>query len=241
MLFGINNWRSMTLNFLLGLICLNIMACAQSEQAKSEQSQQHQERSNELRLQGNLEGAITEQLKAIEITPNDLQAQSVLGSLYNQTAREKNKPEYYKKAQEALEKAIKLDPNDAVSHSMLAKVLDQIGDKKRALVEWREAARLEPTKIYYLTNVGVGQHLLNDNQSAKTTFQTILQKYPKHIYTLYRYAEVEAEDGNFNKAIELFEKVINSEPSEADDEDFQQTARKRLEEVREKLKTKTSN
>ena len=237
MLFGINKLK---LTILLMLI-VSLTACAQSDEARLKQSQQHQEKSNELRLQGNLEAAITEQLKAIEITPNDLQAQSVLGSLYNQTAREKNKPEYFRKAQESLEKAIKLDPNDAVSHSMLAKVLDQTGNKQGALREWREAARLEPTRLYYLTNIGVGEHLLNDNQSAKVTFQTILQKYPKHIYTLYRYAEVEAEDRNFDKAIDLFEKAINSEPSEAEDEDFQQTARKRLAEIREKLKPKTLN
>lgn len=240
MLFGVNN-KVKVVFFVLMLISFGNVSCAQSEEAKNEQSRQHQRKSNELRLQGKLEEAIIEQLKAVEITPNDLQAQSVLGSLYEQTARVKNKPEYIPKAKEALEKAIKIDPNDAVSHAIQADVLSQIKDKQGALRERLEAAKLEPANLKYLTDVGIQQNILGDNDSARITYRSVLQKNPNFIYALYHYAEVEAEDGNFDKAVDLFERAVNSEPSEADDEDFQQTARNRLTEVREKLKSKSPN
>lgn len=232
----------MKLTFLLMLIvALGLTACAQSEKAKIEQSRQFEKQALELRLRKNFRGALAEQLKAVDLNPQDSKPLTILAGIYQEIHETENVPEYFQKSKDVLEKAVKLNRKDAVAHSMLADVLSQNGDKQKALAERREAARLEPTRIYYLTNVGVEQHLLDDNNSAKATFQTILQKYPKHIYTLYRYAEVEAEEGNFNKAVDLFERAIDGEPSEDGDEDFQQTARKRLEEVREKLKSKTAN
>lgn len=239
MLSGIDN---MKLTFLLMLIvALGLTACAQSENAKLEQSLQFEKKALELRLKKDFRGALREQLKAVELNPKDSKPLTILAGIYQEIHETENAPENLQMSKDVLEKAVKLNANDAVAHSMLADVLSQNGDKQKALAEWREAAKLEPTKIYYLTNVGVGQHLLDDNQSAKLTFQTILQKYPKHIYTLYRYAEVEVEEGNFNEAVDLFERAIGGESSEEGDEDFQQTARKRLGEVREKLKSKSPN
>lgn len=238
--FGVNN-KVKIIFFLLMLVGFGSVSCAQSEEAKSEQSRQHQRKSNELRLKGNLEEAIAEQLKAVEVTPNDLQAQSVLGSLYEQTARLKNKPEYLLKAKEALEKAIKIDPNDAISHAIQADVLSQLKDKQGALKERINAAKLEPTNLKYVTDVGVQQNVLEDNISARTTYRSVLQKNPNFVYALYHFAELEAEEGNFDKAIELFERAIGGEPLEESDGDFQRTARKRLDEIREKIKSKTPN
>lgn len=239
MLFGTNRVRLTFLTMLI--VALGLTTCAQSEKANLEQSRQLEKQALELRLKKDFRGALREQLKAVELNPKDSKPLTILAGIYQEIHETENVPEYFQKSKDVLEKAVELDRNDAVAHSMLADVLSRNGDKQKALAEWREAARLEPTRIYYLTNVGVGQHLLNDNTSAKATFQTILQKNPKHIYTLYRNAEVEAEEGNFNKAIDLFERAIDSEPIEDGDQDFQQTAKKRLDEVREKLKPKSPN
>jgi Flp pilus assembly protein TadD len=206
-LFGINN-KVKIVFFLLILVGFGSVSCAQSEEAKSEQSRQYQRKSNELRLQGNLEEAITEQLKAVEITPNDLQAQSVLGSLYIQTAQEKNKPEYLQKAKEPLEKAIKINPNDAVAHNMLADALDQTGDKQGALRELQESVRLDPKNARYLNSLGAVYGLLGDTKKEREFYEKAIVADDSYSAAFYNLALLEKAEGNFDIAIGFFNRSI---------------------------------
>ncbi len=204
---GVNN-KIKIVFLILMLISFSNFSCAQSEEAKSEQSRQHQRKSNELRLQKDLDGALIEQLKAVEITPNDLQTQQVLGSLYIQTAQEKNKPEYLPKAKEALEKAVKINPNDVITHSMLADVLAQTGDKQGAVKEQLETVKLAPNNVRYISNLGTYYGLIKDKKSEREQYERALRIDGNHSPTVYNLALLEKEEGNYNRAIELFKRTI---------------------------------
>lgn len=236
MLFGVNNCYSILSTFLLGAICLAVTACGQSNELKLEQSRQHQERSNELRLQNNLEAAIAEQQKAVSMTPNDSQAQSVLGSLYKQMAREKSKSEYLPKAKESLEKAIKLEPNDSVAHSMLADVLSQTGDEQGAVREQKEAVRLNPKDLNDLTTLGVWQHNANDVSAARKTYEEVLKINPNYIYALLRYGLLENEAGNVDNAKRLFIRATDAPRTEQLDESFAKRAKAELQKMDGEIK-----
>lgn len=236
---GINKIR---LTFLLVLIvALGLTACAQNEQAELEQSRQFERKALELRLKKDFRGALREQLKAVELNPKDSKPLTILAGIYEEIGEAENAPDNIQKSKDVLEKAIKLNSNDAVAHDMYSAVLDQTGDRQGALRERLQAARLEPTNLTYLTNVGVQQNVLNDNTSARETYKKILKKNPNFIYALYHFGVLEKEEGNFEKAIDLFTQAIDAKVIESDDEQFQETARKRLEQVRQQLKDKTAN
>lgn len=207
MLSGVNS--KLKLRFLvLMLISFGSISCAQSQETKLEQSLQYQRKSNELRLQGNLEAAIIEQSKAVELTPNNLQAQEVMGSLYIQTAREKNEPEYLPKAKEALEKAIKLDASDASTHSMLADVLAQTGDKQDAVKEQLKAVELAPNNARYLSNLGTYYGLIKDKKSEREQYYRALKIDDNYSPAIFNLALLEKEEGNYDKAIVLLKRAI---------------------------------
>lgn len=235
--FGINNLK---LTLLL-MIIVSLTACAQSQRAGIEQSRQLEKEAKELRLKKDFRGALAKQLKAVELNPKNSKPLTILAGIYMEISETENAPEYVQKSKNVLEKAIEFDPNNATAHEMLADALDRMGSEVDSLKEQQKAATIEPTNLRYLTNVGVRQNALNDNISARETYKRVLQKSPNFIYALYHFGALEKEEGNFDKSIDLFEKAVNAEPKEANDEYFQQTARKRLEEIREKLKTKTSN
>lgn len=237
MRFGISKYRAKALCIMLGLIInLSTASCAQSQAAKFAESQQLQEKSNTLRLQGDLDGALTEQLKAVAITPDDEQLLIVLASVYSEISREHNKPEYLQKAKETLEKAVKLYPNNAVAHDSLAAALLQLKDKQYSLKERQEAIRLDPTNLRYLTNVGVTQENLGDNESARKTYNLVLLKNVFYIYALYRSGELDNDEGNYETAVETFERALTAKPTELDDTDFQETIKRRLAEIKEQHK-----
>lgn len=229
---GVNN-KIKIVFFVLMLISFSNFSCAQSEQAKSEQSRQYQRKSNELRLQGNLEGAITEQLKAVEITPNDLQAQSVLGSLYIQAAREKNKPEYLQKSKKPLAEAIRIDPNYAVAHSMLADTLEQTGDKQGALRELQESVRLEPKNARYLNSLGAVYGLLGDTKKEREFYEKSMVADDNYSSPFYNLALLEKAEGNFDIAIGLLKRSIKLA---AEDKEAVNRANEKIREIEEQMK-----
>lgn len=225
MLFGINKNKFTFL--LILIISISLTACAQNDKAELEKSQQHQEKSNELRLQGNLEAAITEQLKAVELTPNDSQAQRVLGSLYKQTAREKNKPEYLPKSKETLEKAIQIEPNNPLGHSMLADVLTQTNDSQGAVREQKEAVRLDPNNTRYYTNLGTYYGLLEDKRLEREQYEKALKIDGDYAPAIYNLALLEKEEGNFAKALELLKRTLELET------ESKETIKRAKEEIKE--------
>lgn len=220
------------------IVALGLTACAQSERAKVEQSRQFEKEALELRLKKDFRGALREQLKAVELSPKDSKRLTILAGIYEEIGETEAAPETLQKSKEVLEKAVKLNPNDAVARDMYSAVLDQTGDKQGALRERSEAAKLEPTNLTYLTNVGVQQNALNDNASARETYKKVLEKNPNFIYALYHFGVLEREDGNYKEAVDLPTRAIDAKATESDDEQFQETARTRLERVRQQLKDK---
>lgn len=233
---GINKMKPTFL--LILIIALGLTACAQSENAKLEQSRQFEKKALELRLKKDFRGALREQLKAVELNPKNAKPLTILAGIYEEIGETENAPENLQKSKEVLEKAIKLNSNDAIARDMYSAVLDQTGDKQGALRERLEAAKLDPTNLTYLTNVGVQQNALNDNASARETYQKVLKKNPDFIYALYHFGVLEREEGNYEKSVDLLTRAIDAKATESDDEQFQETARERLEQVRQQLKDK---
>ncbi len=101
------------------IVGLSIASCAQNQVDKIAESRQHEETALYLRLQGNLNDALAEQQKAVELNPQDSPSLTLLASIYDEIGSEQNNQEYLFRAREFLERAIKADPSNAVAHDML--------------------------------------------------------------------------------------------------------------------------
>ncbi len=199
-------------------------ACAQSEAEKLKLSYQHEDKALELRQKGDIQGAIREQQKAIELNSNDSKPLTVLAGMY---IEEKN----WQKVKDVSSKAVKLNPKDAWAHYLLAQALDNLGNNQESLKERRIASDLEPDNTLFLVNLGVAQELSGDNKAARESYKKAVSINPDYIYGLYRLGLLEAEEGNLEKAKQIFEKIIQTKPTEEGDEKFIEEIRQRLEQL----------
>ena len=216
------------------VLMLTNVACAQDEAARIKESRQHEAKALELRLKKDFRGALQEQLKAVELNPKDSKPLTILAGIYEEINENEKAPENLQKAKDVLEKAVELDSNDAVAHEMLGDVSDLTGNKEQALAKFKEAARLEPKNLRYLTNVAVMQNELNQIEEVRQTLRTVLAKDPNYIYALYQFGFVEEQEKNFVQAKEYYQTALKAQPKERDDAYFQEEAKKRLDNLNEK-------
>ncbi len=236
MRFTVRNTRYL---YLILLSCfLTLSACGQIESEKEKKAQfvKYELRALELRKTGDLQGAIIEQKKAVELAPNDSDPLSVLAGIYIELYDGRENRQDLEEAKRLLEKAIKLQPNDATIHDMLAGALQRLKDFEGALKETEETVRLEPNDLDNLTNLASMQSKNNKAKEARKTFEKVLQKNPNYIYGLYHFAELEFKEKNYPKAMELFERAIKVKTAEdGSDAKYIEICKQRLEELK-KLK-----
>lgn len=217
---------------ILLLFCFFSFACGQTESEKIELHNEYASESFQLKKQGNLQGAIEQQKKAVQLFPNNADSLSVLAGLYMSLYEKTSAKDNLIKSKELLERAIKIDAKDAVNHKMLSSTLELLGDKQGAMKEMQTAVNLQPDNLDNRTNLAVIQKSLGDGKSARENFESVLQENPNYIYALYHYGEAELKDGNIEKAKELFSKVVNlQENSESRDLGFIKDSKQKLDEI----------
>lgn len=145
------------------------------------------------------------------------------------------------KAQTLLNKSVNIAPNDAVIRQMYSLNLELLGDLQGALKEMKVAVRLQPNNLDNLVNLAAIEQSLKNTKSARENLDKVLQQNPKYIYALYRYGEIELEEGNTEKAKAFFEKVVNLRNETTDrDANYIEESVKRLKEMNTQ-KSKTAN
>ena len=216
----------------LFLLILSNFACAQSEAEKAKLHNKFASRASELRSQDDLQAAIEEQKKAVEIYPNDANTLSVLAGMYLDFHEKNKSKESLNKAQALLKQAVNIAPNDAVIRQMYSLSLELSGDNQGALREMKTAVKLQPDNLDNLVNLAAIEQSLKNTDSARKNLDEVLQQNSKYIYALYRYGEIELEEGNIETAKEFFQKVV-SQKSNANNRDLTYIAEseKRLEEL----------
>lgn len=198
---------------LLLMFCSTLTGCGQSESEKIKLHNMYVDKATVLRMQGDLNGAIVEQSKAVGVLPENPATLAVLAGFYldrYEDADPKQREDLLS-AKQLLEKAIKINDGVAIRHEMLSAVLELLGEKEAALQEMEAAIRLEPDNLDNMVNLAVRQQSVGDIELAKETFESILKKNPDYIYALYHFAEAEVENGNIVNAKSIFKKIISFE------------------------------
>ncbi len=200
-------------------------ACSQVSKNKMDRIQEYTEKAKKLRMKGDSQSALKEQLKAVEIDPSFDETWILLASIYSDL-------EDWKNAETSILRALELDKNDADAHHFYGFILEKLGKNNEALIERKEAVRLSPNNLMFRVNLGMNYDLLNDSKSARENVLKALEISPNYAYALYQMADFELSDKNITKAMEYFEKASKAKPIEDNDEYFIERAKERLAELR---------
>ena len=213
--------------------CFFSIACGQSEREKQRLVTEYEKKAYDLRMQGKNEEGLKEQLKAVELNPNDTESLLILTGIYLDL-------ENWLEAVETAKKAVELAPNNSKTHYQLAVALERIGgDKQGVLKSFREAVRLAPNDTNALINLGTAYEDINDKQSARRYYEKALEIDSNYIPAIYLLGELDAEDGKIEKAIELFKKAVEIKIPEnrmAEQSGSQRDAKGRMQELTEQKK-----
>jgi adenylate cyclase len=106
-----------------------------------------------------------------------------------------------------LKRALEIDPNSAPAHLFLALLKSSQGDLKQGVKEIQEAGRLDPLAPV-ICSFAVGIYLSADRvDDAIEAGKRIAQIDPNYVYVQPDLANAYREKGDFQKAIELYEKA----------------------------------
>jgi tetratricopeptide (TPR) repeat protein len=155
--------------------------------------------------------------RATGLVPHDRELLLVLCDAYNAAHRERD-------AAAVLEKVIASFGNKrtkelSLYHHRLGRALAQLGDKDVALTQYDMAFKIDPGSISVLRDLGVLALETNDLDRAQKTFRALLLQRldPSSGISkgevFYYLGEISAKQGDRPKAMQMFERAIENEPT----------------------------
>lgn len=107
-------------------------------------------------------------------------------------------------------------PGYATVHFNLGWALDKKGDIKNAMLQYKEAIRLDPGKTEAQYNLAMAYHLSGDLASAIRYYNDALRMNPNYENAHYNLASAYQETGDTPDAIAHYNEVIRLNPNSAD-------------------------
>jgi tetratricopeptide (TPR) repeat protein len=155
--------------------------------------------------------------RAAALVPHDRDLLLALCDAYNSAHRERE-------AAQVLERVIasfgtRRTKELALYHHKLASALAQLGDKDVALTQLDMAFKIDPGSVTVLKDLGVLAFETNDLDRAQKTFRALLlQRLEPNAgiskgEVFYYLGEISAKQGDKAKAVQMFERAIENEPT----------------------------
>lgn len=118
------------------------------------------------------------------------------------------------KSVQKLRAVLEESPEDAAVRNDLVTVLLRSGKTDEALKVAEEGTRLDSQEVqavsWYLK--GLVHEEQGDSSAAASAYREVIEISPEHPRALMNLANLEADKGNAEKAVELLEKALNSDP-----------------------------
>jgi protein O-mannosyl-transferase len=197
----------------------------------------------ELNEIGQLDLAIREYSKALEIKPDFADANNNLGSALMQRGQFEEAIQCFSKALQNksrfaaannnmgvalslkgdlngairyFRKALSITPFFAEAHNGLGNALAQQGHVEKAMLEWARASEMDPhyAKPHY--NMGVAFERKGDMRKAKKSFSEAVRINPDYAQAYSRLGFISARQGDYETAMRLFKKALEINPRLAD-------------------------
>jgi tetratricopeptide (TPR) repeat protein len=189
--------------------------------------------------QGELDKAVAEFEKAIELDPNDAEAHRNLGTAYGEQGKWEESAAAYEQAIEvnpnfgeaygdmagayfylgklaeavaAGEKAIELAPDYATAYNNLGIIYGSQGQIDRAIALFKEAIEIDPNEANAHYNLGFAYENLDQLDAALAEYQEAARVDPNYLDVYENMGTVYARQGHFEEAIVQFETFLQLAP-----------------------------
>ena len=154
----------------------------------------------------NYELAINSFKKIIQLDPNDSSAYFGLGLVYQKLNRHPDALPY-------LEKALELDPDNTEGYYQLGTAYESNREFEKAIKAYKNYLALKPdSKWTGYIRLGTCYTELGMLEEAISSYQEALKEKPQDIKTNYSLAEVYQKARNFEKAEEMFKRLMEINP-----------------------------
>jgi Tfp pilus assembly protein PilF len=150
---------------------------------------------------GDIDGAIENYKKALEIDPCKAKSLNNLGSCYAETG------DYYK-AIECFKKSIECNPNLSQGYYNLGLSYEHLGDINKAIEYYQKTVELDPKKEKAYNNIGICFTKMNDFKTALYYFEKAYQLNKENPSIIFNYALANEETGNVTLAKNLYQEVL---------------------------------
>jgi tetratricopeptide (TPR) repeat protein len=156
---------------------------------------------------GDLDGAIADYNKAIELDPK-------APRVYDYRGFAKRDKGDLDGAIADYDTAIALDPQDANGYHNRAFSKQAKGDSNSALADFNRAIELVPSEPHACNNRGIVKQALGDWDSALVDFDRAVELEPKDAHAYYNRAFIRRAKGNLDGALADYDKAIELNPKE---------------------------
>src|SRR5271166_6066450 len=154
---------------------------------------------------GQVDDAIAQYEKALEIYPNYVAAHYNLGNALLQKGQ-------LDAALAQYEKAVEIDPNDAAAHINLGNALFQKEQLDEAVAQFQKAVEINPNDAEAQYNLGNAFFQKGQLDEAVAQFQKALKIDPNSFATHYNLGGALFQKGQLDKAITQFQEVLRLKP-----------------------------
>jgi len=157
-------------------------------------------------VSGWLSKSVDAYIKALSISPNNIDTVSNLGFIYSEQAK-------LERALKQIEKALTLSPDHVVSMVHAGQTLQRLGEFKLAKLWYEKAIELQPD--YLLATYHLGQLSIEQKQydSAKKLYKNALSIYKDHPLLMSGLAETYLFSSQIESAKALYQKLAKNKSS----------------------------
>ncbi len=165
-------------------------------------------RGNAYVLLGDIDKAISDYNRAIEINPNFTEVYSNRGNIYFNLGN-------FKEAISDYNKAIEIDSKFYPAYTNRGNIYFNLGNFKEAISNYNKAIELNPSSVLSYDNRGQAYYSLGNFNQAVSDFSKAIEIEPKYIPAYNNLGLAYFDKGDFDKAISEFNKAIEINPEYA--------------------------
>jgi tetratricopeptide (TPR) repeat protein len=157
--------------------------------------------------------ALPDLAKVIEIDNKNLKA-------LNNFAVALLKEKKYHESKDIFEYLLELDPKNLNAKINLCNIFQALNEPENALRTAFSAIEIDLTSAPAFNNLGTALGELSMSKEAREAYLTAVQLDPNYLPAIINLAEVEAKFENFNKSIELYEKILSNDDISKNERDL---------------------
>ncbi len=172
---------------------------------EDETARGYRRRAYDRRALGDLDGALADLARAIELAPEDAKAWGAKGGVHEDRRELAD-------ARKAYDRAIELKPDEQSYYNNRALVLEQLGQLELAIADYTRAIEIDPNDAHAYTNRGVARVRSGDLDGAIADCGRALELAPDNFAAYLNRANAHADRGDLDRAIADLDRAIEIDP-----------------------------